>query len=1693
MKRFFKLLSLLLATVMLLGVVLVACKKNTQGDTSTSTNDEETNSNTAGEPENSDTDKSGETNKTEGPDESDSADESSQGTDSDESKPETTPGNDENSDTEYTEQLDYEGSQNVEYADFIKDKVASGYCDGVRTSAFVENMNMSLIHGLNGNVKNTDITNLVNSISNKSGGVYINNTMDAFVKTADGKVYYASKWVASPYYNILRGGYYYNEVRIAGQGFGDGSAVIKNAVDIDLSTFVSTSTNQVSDMKIDENGILSYTVDNVSADPGIQSSLDLRETGVNVLSKQYNALLITMKTQDAYMAEIFVKTHKMSNYSQAGAKFISVIPGDDFHTYVVRLDDLSAYSGYLTGIRIDMSGLNGEKIEIHSIKAVNINDNAVPVRLDRGFHAYSDKLHQELHFVTTAQTDNVASYGMITEIAADTVDKFMAKDANGIHTSIADVDWSSAQYVGFDIEDVGIFGYILANDPSSGTLSVALEDGKYVITQEKALEKGSVLEDGTNFYMGHRIYTDTNHTFTKFQTEAEIERNPLGSESFTVEFDKMNRAKYVGYDYLRGAYEISLRGTSFNTAYYQIWNRHYRANITVKGDEFNRRLYLYTSSTSSGLECAVVLNKKDLMLPIPLQVIKNFGGDGEESIFLSDKGYSETYMPVVAGKGSEQSFAILNLYQNWGKYPLKQLSWIQFGTPYYHLSTGVTETNCIMPMYGGGPAWQTTNDPAAGIIDEFYMYSGKSLSTLPDFRAMSGILWKDQPQHNSCMDATWLEYYTADGSWVASECFDDRIESYGPIYADITLDYISDDGKIMSSYRHAEMPQTDENRTYYTIRHDIKDSIDIANFMEDFTIFESNSRFGPYDTLGYLNEKNESVIEDADRSGEHRFITLGDEYPYYTYFGYYLAPNSNMCNYAVIIKDWDIVLGGKKYEDNFVIEEWFQNNNLNFTRLTLNLGEITLSEGDYIEIDLILLPWGKANDVADDNVMQVIQDSCVEPYKVEAIVGSVIEDDFIPKIQSVNNTAEFKFSGGHNNGVVRVYGFDILTRPVIEELVDGKWVEYDTTSLTIPDKNQNAHYYDGYSVYYDGDGLYSYAFVIHTDNGAERTFRVSAIEFEGYPKDPSPSIEDPFEEEDSNDSDALVDPDEARPKGDGAPKLYFSAQDLYLAAKDENANVHMLDEYSLRREDGIKFARYLTYGMENQDAYIVLYSDPSKYTSAGKYVAVKYRTKTANASMEFWVNSSDASYNPGQNNTHVGIINDGEWQYAILDLTVATSTWFNGKQLALLRFDFLNSSTAALPQNSYLDIAYIGFFDTEEQAGRFEFGDEYRTKEQIKADNYALCVDPESGYSLSDRVYVNNIDFINGIKPTWTAGNSKEGVSVIEFNSATLSNGYLTFAGWTVVDGGVEKYIWSVDGGKTWYKTGLHIIDSIGSGAGAAHHKVITGKIGSYTFSQGTNRNSTYQVGEGSEGGIAINLSAFNGQTVDVVFAAVPAKDPQAVCPLALVKNVTVIGSSGEAEKDELLPPPAEEDTRTDEEIKADNNAGCIAPESGYSESTLVYGANLDFINAQKTNDQGGNSRFGCSIYTDEYTTIRGTMLVFSGWAVVDGGIQDYVYSIDGGKTWTVIGGTPGDGAGNNHYNVLKGRLGDVTFSEGSNLKSTFQGAANAGENITGLSINLSAHAGKTLEVIFAAIPVKEPNSLCLFAKLTNLKVASAN
>ena len=87
------------------------------------------------------------------------------------------------------------------------------------------------------------------------------------------------------------------------------------------------------------------------------------------------------------------------------------------------------------------------------------------------------------------------------------------------------------------------------------------------------------------------------------------------------------------------------------------------------------------------------------LLPMPIEVSKNFHGDGEEPYFYpEDSGYGETLLPLLLNANTKRTFTILNLFQNWGIAPLKQLSAIKSGDIYGNGQKIQTMTVIIKPM-----------------------------------------------------------------------------------------------------------------------------------------------------------------------------------------------------------------------------------------------------------------------------------------------------------------------------------------------------------------------------------------------------------------------------------------------------------------------------------------------------------------------------------------------------------------------------------------------------------------------------------------------------------------------------------------------------------------------------------------------------------------------------------------------------------------------------------------------------------------------------------------------------------------------------------------------------------------------------------------------------------------------------------
>ena len=779
--------------------------------------------------------------------------------------------------------------------------------------------------------------------------------------------------------------------------------------------------------------------------------LDVRRT-VWRLSNQNVVLTYDMKKENCFTS--ITNAHGIPYAVNTGDVYMQRADGSRVYTSSSRVQGRTntyqlGYYYYNAHILDQGFGLRNEDTGLHHFS------------VDRTFHLYSDKLNLVQHLTTTGgEATGLAGYGQQYTIDASRVVKIVAKDANGVHESLESVDWNTCEYVGFDIERAGIMGFILLPySTNEGKLSVTLSDGMYTVEQHIENEADAVYPIHSHIYFGLRLYTDDSHDFTEFLHEAKCERTPLTSLSISKQADG---AVYVAYDALRGAYRFDVNGGDFNNNYYNSPFQYFNVNAQIQSDDMDREIYVYTHTYSGCLEGAVIMDENKTLIPIPLEVGKNFTGENEDSMYLpGDVSYGEVFFPITVKAGETKKFTVLNLYQNWGKYPLKQLSSIQFVAPYYHLSTGVTETNCIAPSF---------------------VY-GKDNWLLPDFRAMSAPLWADQPQHTAIGQLFVVRYDTADRVTGNIENYHDEINSYGPVYADVEMNYLSYDERIHISYRHVEMPQTDENRTYYSLRIDVLEDVPFKDFKSDFSLFCFNGRHPKFNKLGYLDENNQHQVLDlgiATASKYDRFFKLGDEYPFFDYFEPLAA---DAVNFALIVKDSHIIIGGEEYTGGFLMRDRFDGS-LNFGDLTLDLGEVTLKAGDCIYVDYILLPWGYVDSTGDQNVLNVRQDSCIDPYKLAVDVGSAMEDVYIPKVRvDENQTAAFTMTGGDNNGVVRVYGLTSYERPVIEELVNGEWVAYEDTTHKK---------FDGYAIYADEDGTYSVSFVVCMTDAPEegRTFRV---------------------------------------------------------------------------------------------------------------------------------------------------------------------------------------------------------------------------------------------------------------------------------------------------------------------------------------------------------------------------------------------------------------------------------------------------------------------------------------------------------------------------------------------------------------------------------------------------------------------------
>ena len=1335
--------------------------------------------------------------------------------------------------------------------------VQAYFADGDRNSFVLANKNMTMSYS-----RRAGNSQLVSYIKNAQGKSYIENTMDVYVKMADGSVHYASNSAKNASVNIYRLGYYYYEGLFEFQNFIPASFDVENERSINFKKVEGLK--DVSSEVIEEGIRITVTDDN---DPHFAYN-------VNVNTSQKNVLVFTARaTGNNKTVSVYFNVNETGDFDESRKLSFALNNDGEYHTYQLLLNQNVNYEGVLKQLRFDLNGDAGDVLEISNIAlgSTDIGDVPTALSISRHFHVYSNKMHHEVQFAATKETDGIAELGMITKIDADTVAEFIVKDAGGEHNTLDGVDWGSVQCVGFDIKDVGVFGYILPDIPEAGSIVVTYVDGYYVVEQSIVPENNTMIpsEKKTNnandLHLGQRVYTDENHSFDGLLRETYIERNPI-SEALVRVRDSSDGGAYLGYDALRGIYVFNIETATGFYAPYNTPNKQYKVNFTVRGEkDLDRDIYVMTSGKNGFLECAALLDENLMMLPVPIEVIKNFSEpNGERNLYnLDDPTFSEAIFCLSLKADTRYTYTVLNLYQNWGKYPLKQLSGIPYTAPFYHLSTGVTETNCILPYYTGGDMSQ----------------KGYKNNTLTDFRSMSAPFWKEQPQHNSCGAHSWLEYTDSDGVFSATESKKSTITSYGPTYAEVQMDYLSDDGKIKVTYTHMEMPQTDENRTYYTMEYTVLEDVTINDFMRNFQFYDvtDNDPTGVYKRVGYLNDKNESVVVAAATSGE-AIYRLGDKCPYFSFFDMPDWDRNNTAaqgysNVAFLVYESEFIIGGEKSDAGFVII-----NENDHVRISLDLGNVTLKKGDSFTINAILLPWGsqemdgKYDEIQDANVRAVRENTLLNPLKATSDTDEILESVYLPKIKSTDGkTATFTLSGGENNVTVRVYGFKKLTAPKVEILDEGtgQFVEYVISSKDSKDGVGYYHYYDGYSVNYDGDGTYSYSFVTTMTDGKAKTFRISADEdFKGWPTEIDPA-------------------DQVR---EDLLKVYIDPVELNIKAQEAAQSFG-----GITLSDDLSYVTFKASGIEGSKEACVLAYQADEAVESGKYFVVKYRANAANSEKLEYIEVFISTVNGGPTDGDYfgfNIVEDGEWHVAVIDLERLSPKTFkpdeNGAyNTKYFRFDVFNKR---LPEDVTIDIAYVGMdSDLSEicalNAEEFEFIDLYKSGSSKNKLNTTTLetdekkyVDPSSGYTESKAAFGALLDTVNGQTLSSCFSSSKKGMTMLEGYNATAEMQF-SLAGWCGVDGGVAKYVWSADGGKTWNEFTGEVKNCSKAIVEAAQERC------GVTFAD-FDASKTNGAFQGS--GLCADLSAFAGQNIDLIVGAIPLSNESSIVLMYHFSGVSV-------------------------------------------------------------------------------------------------------------------------------------------------------------------------------------------------------------
>ena len=301
----------------------------------------------------------------------------------------------------------------------------------------------------------------------------------------------------------------------------------------------------------------------------------------------------------------------------------------------------------------------------------------------------------------------------------------------------------------------------------------------------------------------------------------------------------------------------------------------------------------------------------------------------------------------------------------------------------------------------------------------------------------------------------------------------------------------------------------------------------------------------------------------------------------------------------------------------------------------------------------------------------------------------------------------------------------------------------------------------------------------------------------------------------------------------------FNAQAIFDRAKGDGGTNYSVTQKTEGELDFVRLELTVDKAASSEFYFWILNSDEADITGVSDYFMIVYRiSKGHSKSIDLFISNTDAL--DGTHNRNRAFINSDEWQVAIFDLSGATGYDDTKNVVSRFRLDVFNNN-AAIAAGEYLDIAYMGFFASADDA----------------TDNYSKAVKKygftaANYYNCFDGIYVDGTNYRDNGSVV-TKQDKENGTYTANLSGITLTaTNSLYIGGWVVAPNGVASVSYKVvvaDGTKSDFIT---LVKPGGMSTGIANATV------SQVY--GDDRAN----GCGYQGTQRFDLSAYAGQTVSI-------------------------------------------------------------------------------------------------------------------------------------------------------------------------------------------------------------------------------------